>query len=179
MFEESQKHSGFKFAIMEDAGAIKNGVSDLISDLNYAWQKYEQAGNYMRINGRPVIFFFGVENLFSDSVLASVQSQVSGNPIFIVENTKGFSATYSGGAFGWPNGFTGDKTNNWGQPYLVDFYAQAQSSSKMTFGSTWKGFNDSIASWGQGRVFGQQCGQSWLNTFNRAEQFLLLRQTAR
>ncbi len=165
MFNESQKHAGFKFAIMEDAGAIKNGVSDLIADLNYAWQKYEQAANYMRINGRPVVFFFGVEGLFSDATLASVQSQVSGNPIFIVENTKGFDASYSGGAFGWPNGFTADKSTNWGQPYLVDYYAQALKSTKTTFGATWKGFNDGIANWGQGRVFGQQCGQSWLNTF--------------
>jgi hypothetical protein len=166
MFNESQKHQGFSFAIMEDAGALKSDKQgDLIADLVYAWQKYEQAPNYMRINGRPVVFFFGVENVAGID-FNYVVSQVPGNPIIIVENTKGFNLNYSGGAFGWANGFTSDKTSNWGQAYLKDFYAQAQNPSKITFGATWKGFNDGIAAWTQGRVLGQQCGQTWLNTFS-------------
>jgi hypothetical protein len=166
IFNETQKHSGFKFAIMPDAGGLKTAdkTGELISDLIYAWQKYMQAPNYMRLNGRPVVFYFGVEN--SGINWSAVRSQVPGNPIFIFENGAGYTLSYSDGAFGWANGFTGDKSTNWGQAYLADFYTRALSSSKMTFGATWKGFNDSIASWGSGRVLGQQCGQSWLNTFN-------------
>src|SRR4051812_35580599 len=165
MFNESQKHSGFTFAIMEDAGALKSDPQgNLIADLNYAWQKYEQSANYMRINGRPVVFFFGVEGVGGIDWNA-VRSQVAGNPIFIIENGAGYSLGYSDGAFGWANGFSADKTNNWGQAYLTDFYARAAASSKYTVGATWKGFNDGLASWGAGRVLGQQCGQTWLNTF--------------
>jgi hypothetical protein len=165
MFNESQKRSGFTFAIMEDAGGLKTAdkTGELISDLIYASQKYEQASNYMRFNGRPVVFFFGVESLSID--WAAVRSQTPGNPIFIFENGTGYILSYSDGAFGWANGFSADQTANWGQAYLSDFYARALSSSKYTFGSTWKGFNDSAASWGSGRVLGQQCGQTWLDTF--------------
>ncbi len=165
MFNESQKHPGFQFAIMEDAGALQSGdpTTNVIADLQYAAQKYEQASNYMRINGRPVVFFFGVDSLPVN--WTAVRSQVPGNPIFIFENTNGFAASYSDGAFGWVNGFTNDKVNNWGQPYLINFYDTATSSSKPAIGATWKGFNDSLALWGAGRVMGQACGQTWLNTF--------------
>ena len=142
IFAESQKHSGFKFAIMEDAGGLKTGdkTDELISDLIYANQKYAQAGNYMRLNGRPVYFFFGVESLGID--WNAVRNQAPGNPIFIFENALGYTLDYSDGAFGWANGFNSDHNANWGQAYLNDFYAHAKKSSKYTFGSTWKGFND-------------------------------------
>jgi len=32
-------------------------------------------------------------------------------------------------------------------------------------GATYKGFNDTLAAWGSNRVMGQQCGQTWLQTF--------------
>jgi hypothetical protein len=165
IFAESKRHSGFKFAIMEDAGGLKTGdkTGEVISDLIYANQKYAQASNYMRFNGRPVYFFFGVEALGIN--WSAVRSQVPGNPLFIFENADGYTLNYSDGAFGWANDFTSDHTNNWGQAYLADFYARSLSSSRYTFGSTWKGFNDALASWGSGRVLGQQCGQTWLNTF--------------
>jgi hypothetical protein len=165
MFNESQKHSGFKFAIMEDKGALKSGnpTSDLIADLIYANQKYQQASNYMRINGRPAVFFFGVEELAID--WSAVRSQVPGNPIFIFENNNGLTASYSDGAFAWVNGLTSDTATNWGQTYLVNYYNAATSSSKYALGATWKGFNDGIAAWSAGRVMGQACGQTWLNTF--------------
>lgn len=165
MFNESQKHSNFKFAIMEDAGGLNTGdkTGELVADLIYANQKYAQAGNYMRVNGRPVYFFFGVENVGID--WNYVRNNVPGNPIFIFENGVGYTLSYSDGAFGWANDFSADKVNNWGQAYLVDFYAKALDSSKTTFGATWKGFNDALASWGSGRVLGQRCGQTWLDTF--------------
>ncbi len=37
--------------------------------------------------------------------------------------------------------------------------------SLLTIGATYKGFNDSIASWSAHRVMNQQCGQTWLATF--------------
>ena len=33
-------------------------------------------------------------------------------------------------------------------------------------GATYKGFNDTLASWGSGRIMGQQCGQTWIQTFS-------------
>jgi hypothetical protein len=63
------------------------------------------------------------------------------------------------------NGLTSDTATNWGQTYLVNYYNAATSSSKYALGATWKGFNDGIAAWSAGRVMGQACGLTWLNTF--------------
>jgi hypothetical protein len=165
MLAAAEQHAGFQFAIMVDAGGIKGDpTSGVISALNYAWQKYEQSSNYLRINGRPVVFYFGVESLGVN--WGAVRAGISGNPIFIFENNNGLSAGYSDGAFAWANGFNGDHSGaNWGQAYLASYYGAAVSSGKVSFGGTWKGFNDSLASWGQGRVLGQNCGQTWMNTF--------------
>ena len=35
-------------------------------------------------------------------------------------------------------------------------------------GAAYKGFNDTLASWGSDRIMQQQCGQTWLETFTNA-----------
>jgi hypothetical protein len=58
-------------------------------------------------------------------------------------------------------------TNDYGMSYLSGFYATgAGFPGDETVGATYKGFNDSLASWGSGRVMDQQCGQTWLQTFS-------------
>jgi hypothetical protein len=37
-------------------------------------------------------------------------------------------------------------------------------------GATYKGFNDTLASWGSNRIMGQQCGETWLETFSEINQ---------
>lgn len=165
MFNEAKKHAGFKFAIMEDAGALKgsNKTSDLIADLIYAHQKFQGSGSYMKINGRPVVFFFGVENLPID--WNAVRNQVPGKPIFIFEDSSSFGQTYADGAFSWIGPF--GNSNDWGQNYLLDFYnAGKNTRGKHTVGSVKKGFNDKLSGWSANRVINQNCGQTWLQTFN-------------
>ena len=163
IFNEAKKHSGFKFALMEDAGALKgsNKTGDLIADLIYAHQKYQQSGNYMKINGRPVVFFFGVETLPID--WNAVRSQVPGNPLFMFQNSGMFGTSYSDGAFSWIGAF--GNVNDWGQSYLANFYETGKKSSKRTVGSVKKGFNDKLSAWSMDRVINQNCGQTWLSTF--------------
>ncbi len=36
-----------------------------------------------------------------------------------------------------------------------------------TIGAAYKGFNDTLASWGSNRIMNQQCGQTWLETFSK------------
>src|SRR5215471_431743 len=40
--------------------------------------------------------------------------------------------------------------------------------TEQTVGATYKGFNDTLASWGSGRIMKQQNGQTWLQTFSLA-----------
>lgn len=164
LMKEVEQHPGFQFALMPDSGAY-TGVADptakLIADLNYAASTYFTSPNYMRLNGKPVVFPFGLETFPIDwnAVLAGVQ----GGPAFIFRNVSGFSATGSSGAYAWgPD-----------QPpaYEDYFYSNALALNKPTYGFVSKGFNDSLAAWGQNRFLDQQCGQEWLNTFAMANKY--------
>jgi hypothetical protein len=59
-----------------------------------------------------------------------------------------------------------------GLSYLDAFYRVALSkSSEVAIGSAYKGFNDSLASWGQHLNINQQCGQTWLASFAEAGNY--------
>ena len=164
MKSEIEQHPGFEFAVMPDSGAY-TGLSDptakLIGDINYAAQTYFSSPNYMRLNGQPVVFPFGLESFSIDwnRVIASVTVQ----PAFIFRNLVGFSSTGSSGAYAWgPDQPLG---------YWDYFYPNAIPLNKPTYGSVSKGFNDSLAAWGQNRFMDQQCGQEWLATFAEANKY--------
>jgi PKD repeat protein len=167
----------FKFAIMEDKGALSaclntagcDLTAQLISDLTYIVNTYGVSPAYMKINGQPVIFFFGVEALAIDwnRVLAGVP----GNPLYIFENSSGFTRVASSGGFAW---VMINSTNqlDWKQSYLDPFYTKALTyPAEHTFGATYKGFNDTAASWSLNRIMSQQCGQVWLNTWKEASKY--------
>src|SRR5215471_21561027 len=59
-------------------------------------------------------------------------------------------------------------TSDYGINYLSNFYSTGMGiPNEQTVGATYKGFNDSLASWGSNRIMGQQCGQTWLQTFSK------------
>jgi hypothetical protein len=59
-----------------------------------------------------------------------------------------------------------------GLSYLDRFYKVALSkSSEFAIGSAYKGFNDTLASWGQNLKINQQCGQTWLASFAEAGNY--------
>ncbi|MCU1286160.1 MAG: hypothetical protein JWO13_2510 [Acidobacteriales bacterium] len=165
---QAEAHPGFTFAIMVDQGTIQwnsMGLSPtdaLIYHLNYVAQNYYPSTAYMRMNGRPVVFDFGLEAWPIDwtKVVASVQ----GNPVFIFRNPVGFSHAFSGGAYSWgPAG---------GLAYTDYFDKIAATFPTMpVYGDASKGFNDVLASWSQQRVVDQQCGQTWLNTLAETGKF--------
>jgi hypothetical protein len=163
IFQEAVKHPGFEVAVMVDAGGVSGDpTTSVISELNYIEANYATSSAYMRKDGRPVIPFFGVESLAVN--WATVQSSVSGNPIYVFENTSGFTQSSSDGAFSWVGAF--GNPNDWGQSYLDGFYSAALShSTEHTFASTKKGFNDTMAAWTMNRIINQNCGSTWVNTF--------------
>jgi hypothetical protein len=95
-----------------------------------------------------------------------VRSSVRGEPLFIFRNSGGFSAPESDGAFAWIAAETVKPSDPIAQEYLERFYQKAkQAGGKLTIGSAYKGFDDSMASWGKGKHLDQRCGQTWLDTF--------------
>jgi hypothetical protein len=169
IFQEAVKHPGFEVAVMVDAGGVSGDpTTSVVSLINYIHTNYETSSAYMVKGGRPVVPFFGVESLAVN--WATVQSSVSGNPIYVFENASGFNQADSDGAFSWVGSF--GNPNDWGQSYLDGFYNTAQShATEHTFASTKKGFNDTMASWSMNRIINQNCGSTWINTFKEIGNF--------
>ncbi len=167
----------FHFAIMEDKGALLkcsqtvgcNVNNQLISDLTYIYNVYAGSPAYLKVNGRPLIFFFDVDNYAIN--WDYVKASVPGNPMFIFQNSGGLAHADTSGAFSWVMINTSNP-NDWKQSYLDNFYAQALKNPGMhSFGATYKGFNDTLASWSMNRVMNQNCGQVWLNTWNEVPKY--------
>ena len=156
----------FEFAIIEDSGAL-TGAADpttkLLSDIQYMNDNYFSSPRYYRSNGRPVVGFFLNTSLAIN--WATIAAQAAGNPLLIFRNAGGFTSADSGGSFSWVNP-TSNAADNGVLDYLDNFYTTGIAHpSLLTMGASYKGFNDSIASWTAHRVMNQQCGQTWLATF--------------
>lgn len=169
--EAESRNGQFEFAITEDKGALSSCANtsgcdvtqNLINDLNYIYTNYESSPAYMRWNGNPVVFFFAVTEYTID--WTRVRANVQGNPIFIFQNSGGFTKAQSGGGFSWVEPETVTSTDPIGKSYLDGFYSTAQQyPNELPFATGYKGFNDSLAGWSSKRYMSQQCGQTWLQS---------------
>jgi len=170
VMHEAEKHPGFSFAIMIDAGAIsKNpctGCSPqqvLTNLLQYVEQNYFPSSAYLNVNGQPVVTNFNIDYAY-DIDWAAVSGAQKIPPRFLFQDNVGFSRAMSDGSYSWVM----PKDSNYGFGYLSNFYYTGLSfADKKTMGAAYKGFNDALASWGSGRQMDQQCGQTWLQTFSQ------------
>jgi hypothetical protein len=166
---EAENHPGFTFAIMVDQGAIKwnscSGCSPqqaLITQLQYLEHTYFSSPAYMTRQGHPVVTNFNIDLSYSID-WNGVNAALSTHPLFVFQNNIGFSHALSDGSYSWVMPTTTDH----GAGYLSSFYNTGMAfPSEQTVGAAYKGFNDSLASWGSSRIMGQQCGQTWLQTFS-------------
>ncbi len=166
---EAERNPGFTFAIMVDQGAIQwdscTGCSPqqaLISQLQYIEQTYFPSPAYLRQQGRPVITNFNIDLSYSIDWNA-VAGALATQPVFVFQNNDGFGHVLSDGSYSWVMPTTSD----YGMSYLSSFYDTGLPlTNDQTVGASYKGFNDSLAAWGSGRVMGQRCGKTWLQTFS-------------
>jgi hypothetical protein len=166
---EAEKHPGFTFAIMVDQGAIKDyscsGCSPqqaMTSIMRYVERAYFVSPAYMTRQGQPVVTNFDIDLSYSIDWNA-VNAALSTHPLYLFQNNGGFTHTLSDGSYSWVM----PTTTDYGMSYLSSFYQTALSyPAQQTVGATYKGFNDSLAAWGSKRIMGQQCGQTWLQTFS-------------
>lgn len=176
--QAAEQQTGFKFAIMDDAGSLQTCAATtgcdlnqtIISDLTYAYNNWENSPGYLHFNNRPVVYFFGEEAYTLD--WTQIRASVPGNPMFIFRNTPGFNYAESNGGFSWVAPETVSTSDPMALGYLDDF-DRAAISLLPTYSteSGYKGFNDSLASWGTGRLIQQQCGQAWLASMAESGKF--------
>ena len=170
---EAEAHPGFTFAIMVDQGAIQwdscSGCSPqqaLVSQLQYIEQTYFPSKAYMTLQGRPVVTNFNIDLSYSVDWSAAAQTLAS-QPLFLFQNNNGFTHVLSGGSYSWVM----PTTNDYGMAYLNSFYETGLPlKTEETVGASYKGFNDSLASWGSNRIMKQQCAETWLQTFAAVNQ---------
>lgn len=168
---------GWQFAITEDVGSVSSyagknicdATQKVIDDLNYIAARYEVSSSYLRVNGRPVVFFFGLDAYYVD--WARVRAQVAGDPLFLFRNSGALTNPNADGGFSW-------QTTNLANPYdkglgyLDNYYSIAKANpTRISFGSGYPGFNDTDASWTGNRVQHRQCGSTWLATMAEANRY--------
>jgi len=156
---EAERHPGFELAIMEDKGAFSaapDKVAKLIEDLNYVADHYYGSPAYMRRNGRPVLFFFVDPSELRAEEWAAVRAAIHGNPLFIFQDRG------DDGAFAWIG-----LNDHPFCDYLHNFY-RSVPAGKEIFGSAYQGFDDTLANWSGGRKLDRRCGQTWLCSFESA-----------
>jgi PKD repeat protein len=175
--EANTRGGSFEVAMMIDVGALvayakQNGcdvTQQLIDHLNYIANTFYGAPAYARIDGRPVVYFFEVDAYYIN--WSKVRTSVSGNPVFLKRNSGAFGATEADGAYSWIE-INRSNQNDMMLTYLDTFYnAAAQNSTKYAVGSTYKGFNDTLAEWGSNRILSQQCARTWLATFAEIKKY--------
>jgi len=171
---EAESRSGaFVFAVQEDVGALStcaatsgcNITQQLISDLAYAYNNYESSPAYMTVNGRPAVFFFGVDKYAINWPL--VRTSVPGNPYFIFNSVNGLTHPDADGYFTWVIIDTSNPDDE-SLKVLSTFYSGMQAlPGDLTYGASYIGFNESLAPWVKSnpRIMNQHCGQTWLDTF--------------
>ncbi len=168
VMHEAETHPGFTFAIMVDSGAIRwnscpgcNPQQALTFDLQYVEQTYFPSPAYLRVGGRPVVTNFDIDLHYTVDWNAA-KAALATNPSFLFQHSRGFSHVQSDGAYSWDIATSSD----YGMSYLSGFYQVGMSApGKETWGASYKGFNDKLASWGLNRIMDQRCGQTWLQTF--------------
>jgi hypothetical protein len=174
----------FRVAVLEDEGiktcAATSGcdvTGQLLSDIAFLNKNFFSSPAYLTSGGRPVLFFFSVDawaKPYGKTIdWTTVRSTAAGNPLFLFENAGGFAHAESDGAYSWvsPTAYASyPGSDPYGtSAFLPYYYDQANKSPKLaTWGSAYKGFDDNIVNgWGGGRRYaGQQCGKTWLETFD-------------
>jgi hypothetical protein len=179
LMKEAERHPGFQFAIQEDKQALEECAkrscditAAVTADLQYVAKVFFNSPAYITMNGRPVLFFFGLEAYKNGINWDRIRASVPGTPLFVFRNSVGFDYAQSDGAFAW-NAIDKLDPNDIGLKYLDHFYRVAgQHGGAVSIGSVYAGFNDRLASWSKGRIINSSCGDTWLKTFNVARQYL-------
>lgn len=170
----AQNHPNFKVMIMIDKGAVKlspcSGCTPqqtLIYLTNYVLKHYATSPAYATWNGKPLITQFDLDKHYTLDWKA-IQAATSANIAWIFQSWVGFTHPISSGSYSWMNA----TSPVYGMDYLTNFYSAAMKApQQMAWGAGYKGFNDTLASWTLNRVVGQQCGQTWLQTFKMLNSY--------
>jgi hypothetical protein len=176
---ELAKFPDLSFSIMIDAGTYNfnhcegcDVTQTILSQLDYISRTYFSSRQYLRYDGHPVLFEFGMDwaGKVDWSRIQAAHPEIS----WVHIHKQGFDRDYSAGAFVWVTpGLAAKKTSVANLSELKEFYRYAQTEpAKIPTGGVFKGFDDSMAAWAekQRHYMPQACGDTWLQTFDLINQ---------
>ena len=165
MARETQKFPKFLISVCENhLTKLRSGRDQwdrLMSDMSFADSRYFGLPNYLRINGRPIVYVF--DNGEVD--WGRAEAQAPGNPIFILNGPD--HASGSVGGFYWFGGLPRNNRVSSGEALhnLDSFYSDVASHrGRIYSGSFFKGFDDRMAPWGERRMIDQACGLTFIRS---------------
>jgi hypothetical protein len=166
--------SNFKVLLMYDEPeGLPQATEYALDSLQYAYDTYigpkaPNRGAYLTYNGRPVIFVWPRHKGTDWARVRTYVNTWESPPVLIIQD--GFpDSTAFDGYFAWvqpgKKGWQADGSNR-GLDYLEGFYRRMQSEhpDKIAVGAAWPGFDDHLASWGQGRYMDARCGETFDET---------------
>jgi hypothetical protein len=173
MAREMPKFPDFYFSVSENhlnkIHSASEQLNQLMSDMSFADSHYFSLQNYLRIDGRPVVYIF--DNASID--WANAAAQAPGHPLFILDGPS--HASGSMGGFYWFGGLphNAQVSSAAALSKLDSFYSQvAANPGRLYSGSFFKGFDDRYAPWTQGRVVDQACGLTFVRSLSAVSTHL-------
>jgi len=184
---QQSEGQGFHVALMYDEGTVLAAealttayTTRVISDLLYAKQ-YFTMSSYLRVlEDRPTLFVFPYDTVDPYIDWAEVRNQLDITVALFDKDPDPYDPVHDAqfdGFFAWvqpaASGWLTDGTE-WGGEYLRWFYDTMASPpyvDKVAIGGVWPGFDDTLASWGEGRYMWRRCGQTWRNTWGIATEY--------
>ncbi len=176
-----EQQSTLTFALMIDQGAIEwyscypscSATQALLNTIAYARSK-GYFSSHMAIknaDGKTIVTQFGMEAYnINWTTIRNANSDLE----WIFENAGSFTSPYTIGAYGWLSPKDPLQQGYEGLDYTQYFvHIASQHPSMKNWASTWKGFNDIVASWAPpgGRHIQQLCGKTWLDSWATIRAF--------
>lgn len=169
--------SKLTFAIMLDANLLNNysgtNQNKVLAAMSYINAHYLSDASYLTYNGKPVVGDFGL-TAASGINWTAIQNAYPNVQFVHLDNATspdGFSIAKSGGSFLWVN----PTSQNVAPPDmsgLDDFYTRSNlHPNEITMGGAFKGFNSQFAPWDGQEYVNQQCGETWLTSFTKINQY--------
>jgi hypothetical protein len=181
----------YQFAVMIDKGFFTScgvTVACLNSAIAYLVQEYTGSSAYLTDgDGHPLILFF--INSYYPSEYAVLQDsgiEYQGTKFVMYEpnGVPGNDPPNTIGEYAWVNPADGSDVSSTGSAGtfatapdlgfkdLTSFFGAAKANSgSFAVSEAHKGFDDNLANWSMNRIIDQQCGQTWLETFDHTGSY--------
>lgn len=176
ILQQVAAENNFKVLLMYDEPEdAAGGATDYaLESLQYAYERYlgpsaPFRSAYLSSDGRPLIFIWPRNRGTDWKRIRQYVDSWESPPLLIMEDGNSPYAQYFDGFYAWvqpgAEGWKPDGSNR-GLEYLKGFYQRMKQDhpDKIAVGAAWPGFDDRLASWGQGRRMDAQCGETFEST---------------